>query len=174
MGDFLALWFRLKSGKEAYLQCGSNLTFTTVYFSEPFLFPFSFQCIHRDLAARNVLVTENNVMKIADFGLARDINNIDYYKKTTNVSGWFSYLRKQVFLSMFHLKTAVVNLMGFLYSSLTFHLRQKTGIKDRSFCPLLPWQLLKDNQRGCILYDLLEILKYGNCFLCVPDSSHLK
>lgn len=44
------------------------------------------QCIHRDLAARNVLVTENNVMKIADFGLARDINNIDYYKKTTNVS----------------------------------------------------------------------------------------
>ncbi|XP_033276772.1 fibroblast growth factor receptor 2 isoform X12 [Orcinus orca] len=42
------------------------------------------KCIHRDLAARNVLVTENNVMKIADFGLARDINNIDYYKKTTN------------------------------------------------------------------------------------------
>uniref|UniRef100_A0A8D0BD01 Fibroblast growth factor receptor n=1 Tax=Salvator merianae TaxID=96440 RepID=A0A8D0BD01_SALMN len=42
------------------------------------------KCIHRDLAARNVLVTESNVMKIADFGLARDINNIDYYKKTTN------------------------------------------------------------------------------------------
>ncbi|XP_059121823.1 fibroblast growth factor receptor 2 isoform X4 [Peromyscus eremicus] len=42
------------------------------------------KCIHRDLAARNVLVTENNVIKIADFGLARDINNIDYYKKTTN------------------------------------------------------------------------------------------
>lgn len=44
------------------------------------------QCIHRDLAARNVLVTESNVMKIADFGLARDVHNIDYYKKTTNVS----------------------------------------------------------------------------------------
>ncbi|KAL2296352.1 hypothetical protein Nmel_018656 [Mimus melanotis] len=42
------------------------------------------QCIHRDLAARNVLVTEDNVMKIADFGLARDIHHIDYYKKTTN------------------------------------------------------------------------------------------
>lgn len=44
------------------------------------------QCIHRDLAARNVLVTEDSVMKIADFGLARDIHHIDYYKKTTNVS----------------------------------------------------------------------------------------
>uniref|UniRef100_A0A8C9R582 Fibroblast growth factor receptor n=1 Tax=Scleropages formosus TaxID=113540 RepID=A0A8C9R582_SCLFO len=42
------------------------------------------KCIHRDLAARNVLVTEDNVMKIADFGLARDVHNIDYYKKTTN------------------------------------------------------------------------------------------
>ncbi|XP_017364055.1 fibroblast growth factor receptor 2 [Cebus imitator] len=47
-------------------------------------YPGGPECIHRDLAARNVLVTENNVMKIADFGLARDINNIDYYKKTTN------------------------------------------------------------------------------------------
>uniref|UniRef100_A0A3Q2X8W5 Fibroblast growth factor receptor n=1 Tax=Hippocampus comes TaxID=109280 RepID=A0A3Q2X8W5_HIPCM len=42
------------------------------------------KCIHRDLAARNVLVTEDNVMKIADFGLARDVHNLDYYKKTTN------------------------------------------------------------------------------------------
>ncbi|XP_058470701.1 fibroblast growth factor receptor 3 isoform X3 [Solea solea] len=42
------------------------------------------KCIHRDLAARNVLVTDDNIMKIADFGLARDVHNIDYYKKTTN------------------------------------------------------------------------------------------
>ncbi|KAI4584652.1 hypothetical protein MJG53_020695, partial [Ovis ammon polii x Ovis aries] len=43
------------------------------------------KCIHRDLAARNVLVTEDNVMKIADFGLARGIHHIDYYKKTSNI-----------------------------------------------------------------------------------------
>uniref|UniRef100_A0A224YMV3 Fibroblast growth factor receptor n=1 Tax=Rhipicephalus zambeziensis TaxID=60191 RepID=A0A224YMV3_9ACAR len=42
------------------------------------------KCIHRDLAARNVLVVENNVMKIADFGLARDLHNIDYYKKKSD------------------------------------------------------------------------------------------
>lgn len=31
-------------------------------------------------------------MKIADFGLARDIHHIDYYKKTTNVRTVFNYL----------------------------------------------------------------------------------
>lgn len=49
-------------------------------------FFLSQQCIHRDLAARNVLVTEDNVMKIADFGLARGVHQIDYYKKNSNVS----------------------------------------------------------------------------------------
>ena len=42
------------------------------------------KCIHRDLAARNVLVAEDNVLKIADFGLARDVQNFDYYRKTTD------------------------------------------------------------------------------------------
>ncbi|XP_017860577.1 PREDICTED: fibroblast growth factor receptor homolog 2 [Drosophila arizonae] len=42
------------------------------------------RCIHRDLAARNVLVSEGYVMKIADFGLARDIQDTDYYRKNTN------------------------------------------------------------------------------------------
>ncbi|XP_046362348.1 fibroblast growth factor receptor 2-like isoform X2 [Haliotis rufescens] len=41
-------------------------------------------CIHRDLAARNVLVTDDYVLKIADFGLTRNLRHVDYYRKTTD------------------------------------------------------------------------------------------
>ena len=34
--------------------------------------------IHRDLAARNVLVGENNIVKVADFGMARLIQDDEY------------------------------------------------------------------------------------------------
>ncbi|XP_049886014.1 fibroblast growth factor receptor homolog 1-like isoform X1 [Pectinophora gossypiella] len=41
------------------------------------------RCIHRDLAARNVLVSDDCVLKIADFGLAKDVHSNDYYRKKT-------------------------------------------------------------------------------------------
>lgn len=36
--------------------------------------------VHRDLACRNCLVSEGPVVKIADFGMSRDVYTCDYYK----------------------------------------------------------------------------------------------
>lgn len=36
--------------------------------------------VHRDLATRNCLVADDLTVKIADFGMSRDVYTSDYYK----------------------------------------------------------------------------------------------
>ena len=44
------------------------------------------QIVHCDLAARNILIAEGFVLKIADFGMARDVSEKAYYRKRVGVS----------------------------------------------------------------------------------------
>lgn len=39
--------------------------------------------LHRDLAARNCLVGSSGIVKIADFGMSRNIYESDYYRVST-------------------------------------------------------------------------------------------
>ena len=43
------------------------------------------QIFHRDLAARKVLVGEKETCKVTDFGMARDVQQENIYKRKTKV-----------------------------------------------------------------------------------------
>lgn len=52
------------------------------------------QCVHRDLAARNVLVCDGKLLKVCDFGLARDLQKDQDYIIRRNVSRHIRLLSK--------------------------------------------------------------------------------
>ena len=59
----------------------------------------SMKIVHRDLAARNVLIGHENICKVCDFGLARDIYTSNEYKKN---SGGALPVRWMAYESLFH------------------------------------------------------------------------
>ena len=51
------------------------------------LYLHSKKVLHRDLAARNILVDKHDIIKLADFGLARNIRTDYYYVQHKEVGG---------------------------------------------------------------------------------------
>ena len=46
---------------------------------------FPGKILHCDLAARNVVVCENEILKICDFGMAKDVRYVEYYRREAPV-----------------------------------------------------------------------------------------
>ena len=47
---------------------------------------YTTQIYHGDISARNILIAEGFVLKIADFGMARELGKEEYYMSKSDVS----------------------------------------------------------------------------------------
>lgn len=81
--DLLAWSFQIARGME-YL--ASRKVLFTFHLLLKNNFQPSLKVLHGDLAARNILLSDDNIVKICDFGLAKSMYKSDNYKKSGNVS----------------------------------------------------------------------------------------
>jgi len=61
--------------------------------------------IHGDLAARNILLAEDNIIKICDFGLAKYMENNSMYRKKSEV---FKFLKLSFSMTYINEYVAVI------------------------------------------------------------------
>ena len=59
------------------------------------------QVVHCDLAARNILIAEGFMLKIGDFGMARDVSEKEYYRKQ-GVRDFFTTEYKPYLATVYH------------------------------------------------------------------------
>uniref|UniRef100_A0A8C2UDX3 receptor protein-tyrosine kinase n=1 Tax=Coturnix japonica TaxID=93934 RepID=A0A8C2UDX3_COTJA len=96
-------------------------------------------CIHRDLAARNILVTHGKVMKICDFGLARDVVNDSNYIVRGNVRLPVKWMAPEsLFEGMYTLKSDVWSYGILLWEIFSLGVNPYPGIQvDANFYKLI-------------------------------------
>ncbi|XP_036799728.1 receptor-type tyrosine-protein kinase FLT3 [Oncorhynchus mykiss] len=92
-------------------------------------------CIHRDLAARNVLVSQGGLVKIGDFGLARDIHNDSNYVVRGNVRLPVKWMAPEsIFQGMYTMQSDVWAYGILLWEVFSLGLTPYPGIKvDNNF-----------------------------------------
>ncbi|CAL4135372.1 unnamed protein product, partial [Meganyctiphanes norvegica] len=114
--------------------------------------------IHRDLAARNVLVGRENIVKIADFGLARVIEGSEYYKAREGAKFPVKWTAPEaITYSKFTIKSDVWSFGILLYEIITRGKNPYPGIPNNEVIELVNKgeRMLKDNMCPQKLYDIM-------------------
>ncbi|KAF6214833.1 hypothetical protein GE061_009576 [Apolygus lucorum] len=97
--------------------------------------------IHRDIAARNCLLTSKGpgrVVKIADFGMARDIYRADYYRKGGKAMLPIKWMPPEAFLDgIFTTKTDVWSFGVLMWEVLSMGYMPYTGCANREVMQLV-------------------------------------
>lgn len=97
--------------------------------------------IHRDIAARNCLLSSKGpgrVVKIADFGMARDIYRSDYYRKGGKAMLPIKWMPPEAFLDgVFTSKTDIWSFGVLLWEVFSLGLMPYTGLPNRDVMQLV-------------------------------------
>ncbi|EDO49315.1 predicted protein, partial [Nematostella vectensis] len=126
------------------------------------------KCIHRDLAARNILVADDNILKIADFGLARDVHNVDYYRKTTDGRlpvKWMAF--EALFDRVYTTQSDVWSFGIVVWEIITFGGTPYPGVPIEKLCMLLNTGYRMERPVNCSK-ELYEIMR--NCWNENPEA----
>ncbi|XP_055839664.1 tyrosine-protein kinase receptor [Episyrphus balteatus] len=127
--------------------------------------------IHRDIAARNCLLSSKGpgrVVKIADFGMARDIYRSDYYRKGGKAMLPIKWMPPEAFLDgIFTSKTDVWSFGVLLWEVFSLGLMPYTGLQNRDVMHLVTNGGRLDAPPGCpaIIYRLM-----AECWNPTPEE----
>lgn len=127
--------------------------------------------IHRDIAARNCLLSSKGpgrVVKIADFGMARDIYRSDYYRKGGKAMLPIKWMPPEAFLDgIFTSKTDVWSFGVLLWEVFSLGLMPYTGLPNRDVMQLVTGGGRLDAPPGCPLA-IYKIMK--DCWNPTPEE----
>ncbi|XP_076236265.1 anaplastic lymphoma kinase isoform X2 [Calliopsis andreniformis] len=109
--------------------------------------------IHRDIAARNCLLTckePGRVVKIADFGMAKDIYRSDYYRKGGKAMLPIKWMPPESFLDgIFTTKTDVWAFGVLLWEIMSFGYIPYTGCTNRETMTMVTSGVRLEKPAGC-------------------------